>query len=255
MYFDTHAHYDDDAFDADRDELIALLPESEVALVLNPGCDRTSSEKAMELARVYPYFYAAAGWHPHDAKLFEEQGAEDFLFSAIEYEKVVAIGEIGLDFHYDYSAHDIQTRVFERQMEFARDHDIPVIIHSREAHEETMKIVRRFKDTVRGVFHCYSGSEEASHEILDMGWYLSFTGAVTFKNARRPVETVAAMPLDRLMLETDSPYMTPVPHRGKRCDSRMLHYMAEKIGEIRGMEVEEIAALTMENGKRFFGIE
>ena len=253
MYFDTHAHYDDDKFDPDRDELIASLPENGVTLVLNPGCDRQSSATAIELSERFSYVYAAVGWHPHEARLFGEEGGEVFLAEAVKHKKVMAIGEIGYDFHYNYSPREAQADAFVRQMDFAREAGLPVIIHSREAHEETMKVIRRYPD-LRGVFHCYSGSAEGSREILEMGWYLSFTGAVTFKNARHSLETIAAMPPERLMIETDSPYLSPVPHRGKRCDSRMLPLTAAKIGEVLGMDAQAVAALAMENGKRFFGI-
>ena len=254
MYFDTHAHYDDDKFERDRDELIASLPANGVTLVLNPGCDRRSSETAIELSERFSYVYAAAGWHPHDARLFDEEGGESFLAAAIKHKKVMAIGEIGYDFHYNHSPRDAQEKAFVRQMDFARDAGLPVIIHSREAYEETMKIIRRYPDLC-GVFHCYSGSAEGSREILEMGWYLSFTGAVTFKNARHALETIAAIPPERLMIETDAPYLSPIPHRGERCDSRMLTLTAGKIGEVLGMDADSVAALAMTNGKRFFGID
>ena len=254
MFFDTHAHYDDGAFDADRRELIASLPGSGVSLVLNPGCDRDTSETAMSLAGEHQHFYAAVGWHPHEAKSFDAEGGEGFLSEAAGAAKVMAIGEIGLDFHYDHSPRDVQLEIFARQMDFARECGLPVVIHSREAHEETMKVVRRYPD-LRGVFHCYSGSAEAAREILDMGWYLSFNGVVTFKNARRALETIAIMPRDRLLLETDAPYLAPVPFRGKRCDSRMLTHTAAKIAEVLAISPDELSVLTMDNGKRFFGIE
>ncbi len=253
MYFDTHAHYDDERFDADRHELLAMFPEMGVSLVLNPGCDAESSAKAVEYADTYPHVYAAVGWHPHEADSFDE-GSARLIRQWCADPKVRAIGEIGLDYYYDFSPRERQREVFRAQMELARELNVPVIIHDREAHGECMEIIREFPD-VRGVFHCYSGSAEMGRQLIDMGWYLSFTGAITFKNARKALETIEICPMDRIMIETDSPYLAPVPHRGKRNDSRELKYVAEKIAEVKGISPEEVARITMENGKRFFGIE
>ena len=253
MYFDTHAHYDDERFDSDRHTLLAAFPNEGVELVLNPGCDGESSAKAVEYAETYPHVYAAVGWHPHEAESFSEESCE-LIRRWCKNPRVRAIGEIGLDYYYDFSPRERQREVFRRQMELARELNMPVIIHDRDAHGECMEIIRSFPD-VKGVFHCYSGSAEMARQILDMGWYLSFTGAITFKNARKALETIEICPMDKIMIETDSPYLAPVPHRGKRNDSRELCYVVEKIAEIKGISAEEVARVSMENGKRFFGIE
>ena len=252
MYFDTHAHYDDEAFDLDRHELISSLPQQGVSLVLNPGCNMASSKNVVDLAEKYPHVYAAVGVHPHDADEMDESSI-DALRSLASSKKVMAIGEIGLDYHYDFSPRDIQRKWFYEQMCLAKELGLPVIIHEREACEDCLNIVTQFPD-VLGVYHCYSGSWETAKTILKQGWYISFTGAITFKNARKSHEVIANMPLDRIMIETDSPYLAPVPMRGKRNSSVNLPYIAAKIGELRSMPAEEVAALTMENGKRFFGI-
>lgn len=253
MYFDTHAHYNSEAFDADRHEIMAELPQKGVTLVLNPGCDRESSEAAISYAQQYPHIYAAIGWHPHEVK---EISALDttWIREAAQNPKVVAVGEIGLDYYYEYSPREIQKTCFIEQMELARELSLPVIIHDRDAHADTMEIIRKYPD-VLGVFHCYSGSVEMAEEILRLGWYLSFTGAITFKNARRSLEVIAAVPMDRIMIETDAPYLTPTPHRGKRNDSSYLPLIAQTIGDVKGCSGEEIANITMENGCRFFHIQ
>lgn len=253
MYFDTHAHYDSEAFNVDRDELLSSLPRQGISLVLNPGCDRQTSQLAVSYADKYPHVYAAVGWHPHEARLMDEAG-EDFIRQAAKNKKVVAIGEIGLDYYYDHSPRDIQRECFIRQMELARQLELPVIIHDRQAHKDTLEVIQGYPD-VLGVFHCYSGSAEMAVEILKLGWYLSFTGAITFKNARRAVEAIEQTPADRLMLETDAPYLTPVPFRGRRNDSRNIPYIAETMAKAKGMETAELAKLTMENSLRFFGIQ
>ena len=252
MFFDTHAHYDDARFEEDREELLGKMPEYGVGLVLNPGCGRESSCQAVAFARRYAHVYAAVGWHPQEAEAFDQDSPGDIRRWAAE-DKVKAIGEIGLDYYYDGAPKARQQEVFVRQMELAEELGLPVIVHDREAHGDCMDIVRRFP-RVRGVFHCYSGSPEMAGELLERGWYLSFTGAITFKNARRAPETVALCPMDRIMLETDSPYLAPVPMRGKRNDSRLLPYIAQTVAEIKGLAVEEVERVTYENGRRFFGI-
>lgn len=253
MYFDTHAHYDDEQFDCDRDEFLSRLPENGVELVVDPGSNLASSEKAIEIAHRFPFIYAAVGVHPHDAKEMDQNSIE-FLKKLSCDEKAVAIGEIGLDYHYDLSPRDIQKKRFYEQLELARETGLPAIIHEREACEDCLKIVTQFPD-VRGVYHCYSGSWETAKTILNQGWFLSFTGAITFKNARKSHEVIENMPLDRIMIETDSPYLAPVPNRGKRNSSLNLPFIAETIARLRGLSVEEVAALTMENGKRFFNLK
>jgi TatD DNase family protein len=252
MYFDTHAHYDDSDFDADRDELISSLPENGVSLVVDPGSNMPSSRIAMSIAEKYPFVYFAAGVHPHDAKDMTDSDLVE-LEQMTGHKKCVAIGEIGLDYHYDLSPRDTQKLCFYRQMELARRTGKPVIIHEREACADVLDIVTQFKD-IKGVYHCFSGSWETAKVILDQGWYLSFTGVITFKNVRRPLEVIEKMPLDRLMIETDSPYLSPVPVRGTRNNSANLKYIAAKAAEVRGISSEKLAELAMENGRRFFGI-
>lgn len=253
MFFDTHAHYDDVKFDADRYELLSSMPSKGVELIVDPGSDLKTSRIAAELSERFPFVYAAAGIHPHEA-----DGADEAAFAEIEAhcrrEKTVAVGEIGLDYHYDFSPRDRQIEVFRRQMELAGALGLPVIVHDREAHEDFLKIMRDYP-AVRGVLHCYSGSLEMSREVLKAGWNISFTGSVTFKNNKKAPEIIASMPEDRFMIETDSPYMTPVPCRGERNDSSYLKYIAEFIAQVRGTTAEEIARITLENGKKFFSIE
>ncbi len=252
MYFDTHAHYDDEQFDADRDELLASMPENGVELILNSASNYESSVKAVELAEKYPFIYASAGFHPHDAKLMESDSLQK-IADLTKHEKVRAIGEIGLDYHYDLSPRDVQKTRFYEQMELARGLKLPVIIHEREACEDCLNIIKDFPD-VMGVFHCFSGSWETAKIILNQGWYLSFTGVITFKNARRALEVIEKMPRDRMMIETDSPYLAPAPNRGRRNCSLNLPYIAETVAGILGIAHEEAASLTLQNGKRFFGI-
>lgn len=252
MYFDTHAHYDDEQFDIDRESLLPEIHADGVDLILNPGCSMQSSRDVVRLSEAFPFVYAAVGVHPHDADEMDADSIPE-LAELAKNSKVMAIGEIGLDYHYDLSPREIQKKRFFEQMELARALGLPVIIHEREACQDCLEIVTQFPD-VPGVFHCYSGSWETAKTILSQGWYLSFTGAVTFKNARKALEVIENMPLDRLMIETDSPYLAPVPNRGKRNCSLNLPFIAAKIGELRGMTTEEVAALTMENGKRFFRI-
>ena len=253
MFFDTHAHYDDEWFDSDREELLASLKEGNVELVMNVGCDRKSSEASIAFADKYDYFYAAVGWHPHEAKTWDENSA-DLIRSWAEHPKVVAIGEIGLDYHYDLDWKDLQLRVLEEQLVLAEELDLPVVIHDREAHGDCLDMIRRHPN-VRGEFHCYSGSAEMAKELLNRGWYLGFNGAITMQGARRAMETIRMMPSDRLLLETDCPYLAPMPRTdGRRNDSRKLKRVAEVIAEILHTTPELVAEVAMENGKRFFRI-
>ena len=253
MLFDTHAHYDAPEFDQDRDALLARLPEQDVSLVVNPGCDPASSRAALELAGRYPFLYAAVGWHPENCGPYTPAGLEEIRALA-QHPRVRAIGEIGLDYYWEENPpRELQRRVFRDQMALARELGLPVIVHDREAHADALAVVRAFPG-VRGVFHCYSGSAEMARELVDLGWMLSFTGVLTYKNARRAVEAAQSVPLDRLMIETDSPYMAPVPHRGKRNDSGYVRHICERLADIKGVSFEECALITLENGKRFFGI-
>ena len=253
MLFDTHAHLDDRAFADDRAELLAGLPGQGLALVMNPGCSLESSRNVVKIAKEYDYIYAAVGSHPDVADEVNESVIEEYRTLCKENPKVKAIGEIGLDYHYEDIPRDIQMKAFRMQMELARELKLPVIIHERDAHEDGMAVIREFSD-VTGVFHCYSGSAEMARQLVDRGWYIGFTGVLTFKNARKAVEVAASIPLDRIVLETDCPYMAPEPFRGKRNDPGKLYRMAEKLAEIRGVSVEEIHNITTENGKRLYRI-
>ena len=253
MLFDTHAHYDSRQFDADRDTVLASLPEQGVALVVNPGCDLPSSRKAVELAQRYPFVYAAVGVHPEDCADWED-GCLLELRALAANRKVRAIGEIGLDYYWkENPPRALQQNVFRRQMELVRSLHLPVIVHDREAHGDCLDIVRDYPQ-VTGVFHCFSGSVEMARELVDRGWMISFTGVLTYPNARKAVEAAQAVPLECIMVETDSPYMAPVPFRGKRCDSSLVRYTCQRLAEIKGISPEECARITLENGKRFFSI-
>ncbi len=249
--FDTHAHYDDSRFDEDRNELLSSLSSGCVSNIVNCGCDLKSSLTSVSLAEKHPFVYAAVGVHPHEA---EETSDGDLgkIKELYSHEKVVAVGEIGLDYFYDFSPREKQIELFRKQIITANELGLPVIIHDRDAHEDTMNILKELKP--KGVVHCFSGSAEMAKEILKLGLYIGIGGAVTFKNARKPVEVVEMLPLDRLLLETDAPYMTPVPFRGKRCDSSHIAYTAEKIAEIKGMDVQNIIDRCAENAKTLFGI-
>ena len=253
MLFDTHAHMDDRRFDCDRDAVLQGLSDRGVALVMNPGCSLESSKNAIALAEKYPFVYAAVGSHPDVADEVNEDVLEEYKKLCKLHDKVKAIGEIGIDYHYEDIPRDLQLKAFRMQMELAREVGLPAIVHEREAHEDGMAVVREFSD-VTGVFHCYSGSAEMAKVLVDKGWYIGFTGVLTFKNARKAIETAQAIPLERIVLETDCPYMAPEPFRGKRNDPGYLFRMAEKLAEIRNLPVEQIHEITTENGKRLYRI-
>ena len=253
MLFDTHAHMDDRSFDEDREELLAALPGKGISLLMNPGCSYESSLNAIALAEGYDYIYAAVGSHPDVADEVDEALIEKYRNLCSQHPRVKAIGEIGLDYHYEDIPRDIQKRAFRLQMELARELQLPVIVHEREAHEDGLKIVDEFP-TVKGEFHCYSGSLEMAKELIKRGWYIGFTGVLTFKNARKAIEVASAIPLDRIVIETDCPYMAPVPFRGKRNDPGLVCHMANKLAELRGISPEEAARITLENGKRLYRI-
>ncbi len=253
MLFDTHAHLNDAAFDQDREALLAGLQEKGIGLVMNAGCSLQASREVVEMAGQYPWLYAAVGSHPDAADEVDETVLEEYRKLCKLNPKVKAIGEIGLDYHYEDIPREIQQKAFRMQMELARELDLPVIVHERDAHEDGMAIVREFP-TVTGVFHCYSGSAEMARQLVDMGWYIGFTGVLTFKNARKAVEAAASIPVERIVLETDCPYMAPEPFRGKRNDPGYLYRMAEQLAQIRGITPEEAAAITTENGKRLYRI-
>ena len=253
MFFDTHAHYDDPRFDADRESLLASLPEKGVGCLINCGSDAATSRRSLELAARFPHVYAAAGIHPESAG---EYTAADLaaVEAMLGEEKVVAVGEIGLDYYYEDAApRETQLELLRIQLRLALEKELPVVIHDREAHADSLAAVKELPG-LRGVFHCYSGSVEMARELTKLGWYFSFGGAVTFKNARKAPEVIASLPPERILLETDCPYLAPVPFRGKRCDSSLLPYTAAAIASFRGVSPEEIEDLTWHNACDFFGI-
>ena len=258
--FDTHTHYGDDRFDEDREALLAALPlpcdlcPCGVEAVLEQGWDIPSSEKALALAEEYPYIYAAAGVHPEECLSWNDD-TEAALRRLLSRQKAVAVGEIGLDRHWEgpECPWDVQKEVFARQLALAKELKIPVCVHDREAHGETFDMIRAFPH-VTGVMHAFSASAEMARQLLDLGWYVGLGGTLTFKNARVPREVAAAVPLDRILLETDCPYMAPEPYRGTRNDSRKAYQVSLRLAEIKGVGVEEVLAVTAENAKRLFKI-
>ena len=253
MLFDTHAHLNDPAFDPDREALMESFADAGVGLVMNAGCSLKSSRDIVAMAEKYPWLYASVGSHPDSAAEVDEAVLEEYRKLCKLSGKVKAIGEIGLDYYYEDIPREIQQKAFRMQMALAQELDLPVIVHERDAHNDGMTIVKEFPK-VKGVFHCYSGSAEMARQLVNMGWYIGFTGVLTFKNARKAVETAASIPLDRIVLETDCPFMAPEPFRGKRNHPGYLYRMAEKLAEIRGISVEEVHAATYENGKRLYRI-
>ncbi len=252
-YFDSHAHYDARRFREDQAEVLAQMAPANIRLIMNVGCDLASPKSSIALAEQYDFIYASVGSHPDDAAAVDEALVETYRTLA-RHEKVKAIGEIGLDYYYEDVPRVKQQEAFRLQMALAKELDMPVIIHQRDAYEDTLNIVDEFPG-VRGVFHCFSGSVEYAKEVLKRGFYIGFTGVITFKNARKAVEVAEYAPLHRLLLETDCPYMAPEPYRGKRSDSTMLPKMAEKIAQLRGLPVEEIAKCTRENAMALFGVD
>ncbi len=249
--FDSHAHYDDDRFSPDRDELLNKVFDSGVVGIVNCGSDLKSSITSLNLATKYENIYAAAGIHPHEA---ESAGKSDLLMitDLLNDKKCVAVGEIGLDYHYDFSPRDIQKQIFEEQLKIAKEKDLPVIIHDREAHEDTMELLKKYKP--RGVVHCFSGSAEMAKEVVKLGMYIGLGGAVTFKNAKKPISVASVVPEDRLLIETDCPYMAPVPHRGERNDSSLIPFVAEVIASVRGITAQQVLDITYKNAKDLFQI-
>ncbi|QEK13376.1 TatD family deoxyribonuclease [Crassaminicella thermophila] len=255
MLFDSHAHLDDKRFDKDRNQVLENAIENGISYILNPGADFETSVKAVELANEYDMVYAAVGVHPHDAKDVDDMTLA-LLKGLAKKPKVVAIGEIGLDFHYDHSPRDVQREVFRKQIALAKEVKLPIIIHDREANDDVMRILKEEKAFDTGVvLHCFSGSAELARQYINLGAYISIAGPITFKNARKTVEVVEKIPLEYLFIETDSPYLTPVPFRGKRNEMAYVKYVAEKIAQIKGISFEEVAYQTTENAKRFFGIK
>ena len=249
--FDSHAHYDDARFDEDRDALLSSLPGKGVCGIIDIGCDLESSRKAVALAEKYPYVWAAVGYHPEQAALRTDEGVAE-LRQLLSHPKVVAIGEIGLDYYWPEPDHETQKRVLIEQLKLARELQKPVILHVRDASEDALTILKAHP--VRGVMHCFSGSPETAREVLKLGLYIGFTGVLTFKNARKPVEVCAAVPLDRLLLETDCPYMAPAPYRGQRCWSPMIEQTAARAAEIKGVSTQELVNAARENTLSLFQI-
>lgn len=252
MIFDSHAHYDSHDFDDDRRELLSnVLPSKNVIGIINCASDIKSAQKTVALTEEYDYIYGAVGVHPHETET-EGRFNETLLTQLAGHKKIVAIGEIGLDYHYDFSPRDIQKEWFEKQIILAKKLDLPIIVHDREAHGDTMEMLNKHKP--KGVVHCFSGSVETARETINLGMYIGLGGAVTFKNAKTPIEVAREIPLERLLLETDAPYMSPVPHRGKRCDSSYIIHTAQKIAEIKEIEVDQVLSVTANNVKELFGI-
>lgn len=253
MLFDSHAHIDDEKFDADRDEVIARTFENGVVGFVNVGACMASSARSIALAEKYEKIYAAVGIHPHDAENALESDY-DKLAAWSKHNKVVGIGEIGLDYYYDLSPRDVQQNVFIRQIDVARQMDMPIIIHDRDAHGDILEILKKEAKGITGILHCFSGSLEMAKEIIKLGFYISIAGPVTFKNAAKLPEIVANVPLERLLIETDCPYLTPHPYRGKRNEPAYVKLVAEQVAGLRGIEFSALAKATCENAKRIFKI-
>ena len=251
MIFDSHAHYDADQFDEDRDKLLSSMLENGVGTILNVGADWDSVTEVVELAQRYPHVYAAVGLHPDEVGILDEEKFA-FLREQCKEEKVVAVGEIGLDYYWDNESHDIQKKWFIRQLELARERNLPVIIHSRDAAEDTLKIMKEHAQGLRGVIHCFSYSKELAKEYVKMGFHIGIGGVVTFKNGKKLKEIAQEIPLERMLLETDCPYLAPVPYRGKRNLSLYIPYIAQEIANLRGISYEEVVAQTEQNAKELF---
>lgn len=254
MIFDSHAHYDDDSFNEDREEVLKQLEENGIVGVLNCGASLEGARASLKLAMENHIFYAAVGIHPENADELTEEAYEEIKIMA-NNPRVRAIGEIGLDYYWEENPpKDVQKAVFRKQMELARELNLPVIIHDREAHKDTLDIIKEFPE-VTGVLHCFSGSAEFARECLKLGYYIGFTGVVTFKNAKKALEVVKEVPLDRLLVETDCPYMAPTPYRGKRNRSEYIKYIIDKISEIKGIPVHELENITINNTKNLLKIK
>ncbi len=255
MYFDTHAHLDDFKFREDQDQVIARAREAGLELIVNVGYNVASARRTVQLTKEYDFIYGTVGMHPHDAKDLDGDSLRELRKLAAE-PKIVAIGEIGLDYYYDHSPRDVQQRVFRRMIDLAREVKLPIVIHDRDAHEDIFRILKEEDAAeVGGIFHCYSGSWPLAKEAVEMGFYISIAGPVTFHNAKKVVEVVKEVPLEWLLIETDSPYLAPVPYRGKRNEPAYMVKVAEMIAQIKGLDVEKVARVTTENGKRAFNIK
>jgi len=253
MIFDSHAHYDSQQFDEDREELLLSMEENGVGNIVNSGASWDSVTEVVELARKYPFMYAAVGVHPDEVGDLSDERFE-YMKSQCQKEKVVAVGEIGLDYYWDNESHDVQKKWFIKQLELARELDLPVIIHSRDAAADTLEIMKEYGQGLRGVIHCFSYSIELAREYVKMGFHIGIGGVVTFKNGRKLKEIAAEIPLERILLETDCPYLAPVPFRGKRNCSVYISYVAQEIANLRGISYEEVVAQTEQNAKELFQI-
>ena len=251
MIFDSHAHYDADQFDEDREELLNSMQEKGIGTILNVGADWDSVTEVVELAQKYPHVYAAVGLHPDEVGVLDEEKFA-YLREQCQKEKVVAVGEIGLDYYWDNESHDVQKKWFVRQLNLAREFNLPVIIHSRDAAEDTLKIMKEHAQGLRGVIHCFSYSKELAREYVKMGFHIGIGGVVTFKNGKKLKEIAEEIPLEKILLETDCPYLSPVPYRGKRNSSLYIPYIAQEIAEIRGITYEEVVEQTEQNAKELF---
>lgn len=252
MFFDSHTHYYDKKFDEDREQLLNSMGQHNVSYIVNAGGDIESSKAGIILAQQYPFIYTSVGVHPHDVENLSEDSI-DVLKELSTHNKVVAIGEIGLDYYYEHSPREIQCIWFKRQMELAKDAALPIIVHSREAAQETFDMIKE-SGIKSGVIHCFSGSAQMAKEYIKLGFYIGIGGTVTFNNARKTVEVVEEIPLSSIVIETDCPYLTPIPHRGKRNDSTYLPYIAQKIAEIKGVSIEEVGNTTAKNAKKLYNI-
>lgn len=254
MLFDTHAHVNDEAFNEDREEVLESIKNSEVKCFVNVADSIESAKKSIEMANTYEFVYAAVGIHPHEASTIQPQDM-DILRELSKEKKVVAIGEIGLDYYYDFSPKEVQKKWFAEQIQLAEELDLPYIVHSRDASQDTLEIIKKYTEKSRFVLHCYSQSAEMVKQYVDIGGYISFAGPITFKNALNLQKALQAVPLDRLMIETDSPYLSPVPMRGKRNNPMNVRYVAEKISELLNIPYANLCQLTYDNAKRFFAIK
>lgn len=253
--FDTHAHLNDEQYNNDRETMIQACFDAGIEYIVIPSVDRGTCQSGIALAEGYDNIYAAVGVHPCEVAHMTEDDLDYYKDMALRHDKVRAVGEIGLDYYWDKPDRDIQKKAFRRQMDLAQEVQLPILIHDRDAHGDTMNIIRDYKDKVWGVFHCYSGSWEMARQAIDLGYYISFAGPVAFKNSHSLKEVAKQVPMDRILIETDSPYLTPPPFRGKRNDPSKVQFVAMEIARLKGMDVDEFTAQTLENGKRVFAIE
>lgn len=256
MLFDSHAHITDEKFDEDREQLIDLLRQEGVSNIVNPGVDTQTSIDAIELAEQHDFIYAAVGYHPHEVENISDVDIEKIKELALSSDKVVAIGEIGLDYYYDFSPREKQKEYFIKQIQLANELGLPFVVHDRDAHGDCFDIIKKYKAPETGcVLHCYSGEVELAKEYIKLGCYISIPGTLTFKNNRKTIDVVKEIPMEWMLIETDSPYLAPVPMRGKRNNPSYVKYVADKIAEIKGMSYDEVCRITSENAKKFFAIK